>query len=245
METPKPPSLAEVIAAGYSEEAANRIVAEEQQKFDAGLPPYGPEAPETPAETAAAPEIVAETPAPTPETADILTEQPTIEDVSAPHECEKFVGIMYVPKGAEFPQGGTPGRKRDQLIPPSFMKPTLGGPTNPSYDADKLDSTGENEKSGEVLGPRGVDKPGDVMSDDERAAIAKKREDRLAKGMSPTHSTDSTGNPKGHFATIPQGNDKHGARIPDEIDYSTVIEPHLPTLGPRGPGAPKDTFHKK
>lgn len=201
-------------------------------------------APETPAETAAAPEIVAETPAPTPEIADILTEQPTIEDVApeltvpdAPVGSAVITAVDVETKTVTF----TP----IPLIPPSFRKPTLGGPTNPSYDADKLDSTGENEKSGEVLGPRGADKPGDVMSDDERAAIAKKREDRLAKGMSPTHSTDSTGNPKGHFATIPQGNDKHGARIPDEIDYSTVVEPHLPTLGPRGPGAPKDTFHKK
>lgn len=180
-------------------------------------------APETAAETAAAPEVVAETPAPAPE-------MPNVADIESGRlDVEKnMTTITPIP-----------------LIPPSFRKPTLGGPTNPSYDADKLDSTGENEKSGEVLGPRGADKPGDVMSDDERAAIAKKREDRLAKGMSPTHSTDSTGNPKGHFATIPQGNDKHGARIPDEIDYSTVVEPHLPTLGPRGPGAPKDTFHKK
>lgn len=180
-------------------------------------------APETPAETAAAPEVVAETPAPTPET---------------PNPGPILTQVTYDAKA----NGELPA---PPPIPPSFRKPTLGGPTNPSYDADKLDSTGKNEKSGEVLGPRGADKPGDVMSDDERAAIAKKREDRLAKGMSPTHSTDSTGNPKGHFATIAQGNDKHGARIPDEIDYSTVVEPHLPALGPRGPGAPKDTFHKK
>jgi hypothetical protein len=38
---PKPPTLEEVIKAGYKEDAARKIVADEQLKFSKGLPPYG------------------------------------------------------------------------------------------------------------------------------------------------------------------------------------------------------------
>jgi hypothetical protein len=132
------------------------------------------------------------------------------------------------------------------LVPaPSVTKPVHGGPTNPSYDADKYDSTGNTEKKDGIPGPRGVDRPADVMSDEERAAVATKQEDRLRKGMSPTHSVDSTGQTKGEFAVVPQGNDKHGARLPDKVDFSKPVEAHNPVAGPRGQGAPKDTFHKK
>ncbi len=127
----------------------------------------------------------------------------------------------------------------------SHRKPIPGGPTDPSYDADKFDSTGKGEKQDGQLGPRGVNKPLDAMSEEERAELPTKQEERLRKGMSPTHSIDSVGKPKGVFAVKPQGLDKHGARIPDAIDYEHPIEPHVPMVGPRGKGAPKDTFHKK
>jgi hypothetical protein len=41
---PKPPSFEEVIRAGYTPSAAERIVAEEQLKYDRGEKPYGPNA---------------------------------------------------------------------------------------------------------------------------------------------------------------------------------------------------------
>jgi len=129
--------------------------------------------------------------------------------------------------------------------PPSSAKPVPGGPTNPSYDADKYDSTGKNAKKDATPGPRGDNRPADVMSDDERAAVATKQETRLAQGMSSTHSIDSTGKPKGSFETVPQGLDKHGARLPDKVDYAKPVAPVPAQVGPRGQGAPKDTFHRK
>jgi len=41
IEEPKPPTLDEVLAAGYKEPAASQIVAEEQEKFEKGYKPYG------------------------------------------------------------------------------------------------------------------------------------------------------------------------------------------------------------
>lgn len=127
----------------------------------------------------------------------------------------------------------------------SHRKATPGGPTNPSYDADEMDSTGENAKTDGIPGPRGADRPADVMSDDERAQIALKHEEKLRKGMSPTHSIDSTGKPKGEFEIEQMGHDKHGARIPDRVLYDEPVQKHVPMVGPRGAGAPKDSFHKK
>lgn len=149
------------------------------------------------------------------------------------------------------PSADDPGDPEGDSAPPSaenalsFRKAVSGGPTNPSYDSDKFDSTGINEKQDGIPGPRGVNRPGDVMSDEERAAVGVKQEEKLRKGMSSTHAIDSTGKPKGEFRTIPQGNDKHGARRPDKIDYSKPVNPVPPMVGPRGVGAPKDTFHKK
>lgn len=127
----------------------------------------------------------------------------------------------------------------------SHRKATPGGPTNPSYDADEMDSTGENAKTDGIPGPRGADRPADVMSDDERAQIALKHDEKLRKGMSPTHSIDSTGKPKGEFEIQQMGHDKHGARIPDRVLYDEPVEKHATMVGPRGAGAPKDSFHKK
>lgn len=128
--------------------------------------------------------------------------------------------------------------------PVSFAKAIPGGPTNPSYDSDKFDSTGVGVKEKGLVGPRGVNRPGDVMSDAERAEVGVKQEEKLRKGMSSTDAIDSTGKLKGHFETTPQGLDKHGMRIPDKVDYSAPVEKHEPMVGPRGKGAPKDTFSK-
>lgn len=43
---PQPPTLETVIAAGYRPEVAEKIVAEEQRKFAAGIKPYGDLEPE-------------------------------------------------------------------------------------------------------------------------------------------------------------------------------------------------------
>ena len=126
-------------------------------------------------------------------------------------------------------------------IPP---KQVLGGPQSPSYDSDKFDSTGKNVKAEPRPGPRGQNLPPDVMSDADRAAISTKQEERLAKGLAPTHSIDSIGNKKGTFEVVPQGNDKHGARVPDKVDYSKPVTPVAAQVGPRGKSAPKDTFHR-
>jgi hypothetical protein len=127
---------------------------------------------------------------------------------------------------------------------PSFRPAIPGGPTNPSYDADKMDSTGKGEKDGAPVGPRGVNRPGDVMSDADRAQIAVKAEEKLRKGMSSTDSVDSIGTPKGSFETIDQGLNQHGMRNPDKVDFDSPVEAHQPMVGPRGKGVPKDTFSK-
>lgn len=128
---------------------------------------------------------------------------------------------------------------------PSFMKPAPIAPKNVDYDADNLDSTpAHNPKDGSLIAPRGVNQPPDVMTDEEKAAIADKQEAKRRVGMANTSSVDSVGKPKGEFKVTSQGNDKNGARIPDKVDYSTVVEAHNPVVGPRGAGAPKDTYHK-
>lgn len=195
------------------------------------MPKASPKNPPAPAEPAAA-EVAAETPAPHPHATPPATREsgPTAADLDAVAAEEAINLATSAPAST---------------ISAPAPKPTPGGPINPSYDADKYDSTGENLKQDGPLGPRGVNRPGDVMSDDERAQIAVKQEGKLRKGMSPTHSIDSVGKPKGSFKTVAQGHDKHGAKVPDKIDYTQPTEVHVPMVGPRGAGAPKDTFHKK
>lgn len=112
------------------------------------------------------------------------------------------------------------------------------------FDSDKFDSTGKGKKDGSLLGPRGADTPPDVMSDVERGKAAKAQEARLSKNMPSTHGVDSVGNKKGSFEVTSQGLDKHGAKIPDKVDYSKPVTPVAAQVGPRGSSAPKDTFHR-
>jgi hypothetical protein len=133
---------------------------------------------------------------------------------------------------------------KEATAAPVAPKQVLGGPQSPSYDSDKFDSTGKNVKTDPRPGPRGQNLPPDVMTDEERAASAKKAEAKLASGLASTHAIDSVGNKKGSFEVVPQGNDKHGARIPDEVDYSKPVQPVAAQVGPRGKNAPKDTFHR-
>ena len=133
---------------------------------------------------------------------------------------------------------------KEATAPAIKLAPAVTGGLAPDFDTDKFDSTGKNVKDGSPIAPRGADKPADVMTDAERAAIVTKQEARLAKGMPNTSMVDSIGKPKGAFKTVAQGLDKHGARIPDKVDYAQPVEAHNPVHGPRGKGAPKDTFHK-
>ena len=150
----------------------------------------------------------------------------------------------YPPSAADLETAPKPAAVAPPAAP-SFMKPAPVAPRNVDYDADNLDSTpAHNPKDGSLIAPRGVNRPPDVMSEQEKADVADKQEAKRRVGMAVTHSVDSVGKPKGEFKTTPQGNDQHGMRIPDKVDYSNVVEAHNPVVGPRGAGAPKDTFHK-
>jgi hypothetical protein len=133
---------------------------------------------------------------------------------------------------------------KQATAPPAKLPPTVTGGLAPDFDTDKFDSTGKSVKDGSPIAPRGADKPPDVMTDAERAAVVRKQEAKLAKGMPNTSMVDSIGKRKGAFKVIPQGLDRNGARIPDKVDYSQPVEVHNPVHGPRGKGAPKDTFHQ-
>ena len=180
---------------------------------------------------------------------------PSAEDLDAVAAEDAARGATAAPDpGSAEPVIGPRGTQAPPdtfLAPPSlensasYRKAIPGGPTNPSYDSDKFDSTGQNEKDASPVGPRGANRPADVMNDDERKQIADKQEQKLRSGMSPTHSIDSIGRPKGVFATEAQGVDKHGMRVPDAVDYQDPVEAHEPMVGPRGVGAQKDTFHGK
>lgn len=124
----------------------------------------------------------------------------------------------------------------------SHIQGVKGGPLNPSLDSDKFDSLGEPKEGGPV-GPRGATLPLDVMTDADRQAVTDKQEARLKAGMSSTDHVDSRGNPQGAFKITPMGNNAMGARIPDHVDDSVLVEPNPPQVGPRGAGAPQDTFH--
>lgn len=125
--------------------------------------------------------------------------------------------------------------------PTSHVKGIPGGPTQPSLDTDKFDDFGHEKKDGPV-GPRGHSLPQDSMLAEDRAAAAAKSEDDKKELYASTATQDSRGDQKGTFAVTPQGHDKHGMRIPDKVDYSKPVEPPA-QHGPRGNGAPKDSFH--
>lgn len=129
--------------------------------------------------------------------------------------------------------------------PPSFQKPApQGAPSDLGYDADKMDSTGKNKKDGVSVGPRGKDAPLDALSDAERAARTVAADAKQAIGSAATHLKDSAGKLKGSFKVTPQGVDKNGAKIPDKVDYDSPTAEFQPVHGPRGVGAPKDTFSR-
>ena len=126
----------------------------------------------------------------------------------------------------------------------SHRKPILGGPTQPSLDSDKFDGFGHAKDETEARpGGRGHGAPADSMLAEDRAAAAAKSEDEKKSLYASTATLDSAGKPKGTFQVTPQGNNIHGMRIPDKVDYSKPVEAPVPH-GPRGTGAPKDSFNE-
>lgn len=112
-----------------------------------------------------------------------------------------------------------------------------------SLDPDKQDSLGNMKENVVAIGPRGADAPADLMTEADKQAARDKQDARLRVGMSSTVGKDSTGAAKGSFQVTPQGNDNHGMRLPDKVDYSKPVESPAAHVGPRGANAPQDCFH--
>ncbi|HLW79306.1 MAG TPA: hypothetical protein VKU44_06870 [Terriglobia bacterium] len=141
--------------------------------------------------------------------------------------------------------------------PPAEVKKAIdGAPHNPSLDSDLVDSLGNPkseqamsedgksldpdklttvEKAGTAgrIGPRGKERPLDVMSAEEKQKLDAKREAALAKGMSSSAKTDSIGQLKGNFEDAKK-----------ERSEDTRLESEHYMVGPRGKGAVNaDSFH--
>jgi len=115
--------------------------------------------------------------------------------------------------------------------------------SDPELDTTKKDSLGNVKTDAGPFGPKGDNPPADVQTDAQRQAASDAKEARMREHMASTVTVDSVGNKKGHFEVTERGEDSHGARIPDVVDYSKPVEPLPVHVGPRGQGAPADTFH--
>jgi len=149
---------------------------------------------------------------------------------------------LTVPSAADLDAVAAEQKAAEATGPKSFVTGEKGGPTNPSLDTTKFDSLGNAKEDAAAFGPRGVGAPLDVMTEEDKAKVAQAQEKKLQAGMSSTAKVDSVGTPKGEFAVTSQGHDKHGARIPDNVDYSKPVE-GVAMVGPRGKGAQPDTYH--
>lgn len=146
---------------------------------------------------------------------------------------------------------GTPEQpSRPGAAPESQMSASSFLPANPdvNWTDPKLntathDSMGNVKSDKYVAGPKGDSLPPDTQTPAERQAKADAHEQKLQQGMTPTVLKDSVGNPKGTFAVTPGGKTKKGVKLPDVVDYSKPIEPPAVHVGPRGIGAPQDTYH--
>lgn len=182
-------------------------------------------------------------------TADPTPDPPSEADLDAVAEEEKAKEATAPPttpsaepKAPE--QSSVHGAAPESAMPASFL--TLDPTTNwsdPKRDTSKLDSLGNEKTDPGEFGPKGSSLPPDVQTDDQRKAAQVARDAALAKNQADTFSVDSIGNKKGRFVVTPQGHDSHGMRLPDQVDYSQIVEEHIPH-GPRGKGVPKDTFHR-
>lgn len=155
-------------------------------------------------------------------------------------------GVPFNSNNSDYDKDGDPimqqARKSgDRNIPSHVTYDKAGKPVG--TDGDKYDTLGNRKGTdGEPadpkrVGPRGVDVQPDSI-DQEKLKIV----DATPASTDPrvTDHVDSVGNPKGHFEVEEQGYDKHGARIPDDVDYSVAVALHqIP--GPRGVDKPQDS----
>lgn len=148
-------------------------------------------------------------------------------------------------------------KSKDPVAPKKAIE---GGPHQPSRNEDLVDSAGNpktehpasesDQESHEpvteapLVGPRGANVSPEHLTEKQKAESAAKQLEREQRGMSSTAAVDSRGESKHVHAHEVQGHDKHGARIPDK-KLDTIVEEAPKHIGPRGKGAPKDTFHKK
>ena len=116
------------------------------------------------------------------------------------------------------------------------------GPTQPSADTVAHDSIGNPKAPDDIRKIALANIPPDAKSLEQRKAEAVARDKALADQMQSTDQFDSTGKPKGQFAVKQMGFDKHGARIPDQVDYTKPLDVPTQVHGARGKGMPKDTF---
>ncbi len=250
-----PPSLEEVLAAGYSEEAAKQIVAEEESKWLAGLPPYDQPNPSAEdLDQVAAEQKAAE------ETGPATQESPS-NKIDEPATIEKLVDeLADIAAEGQHPQA-TPAAHPPQepsedpadlhqTAPPSLANPTshgtavLGGPHNPSLDTEKYDSRGNEKKDPGPFGPRGAFVSPEHLTEVQRDQRAAAEAKRLQRGMSSSDHVDSIGQVKGEHYVVERGRDEHGMRRPDEVIRHEEPQPEHLQVGPRGKGIPKDSFRK-
>jgi hypothetical protein len=195
---------------------------------------------ETPETNPQNPELVpatSETPAHVPDT----PEQVRADEVDV-HKFDDDGGAQPAAEGDPHPDQGldpAPPSVAPVVVPP----PAPAENHQPSNDEAQNDSLGFAKEAG-LVGPRGANVSPEHLTEIQKAESAEAIDRRAHVGMSSTDHIDSIGNPKGAFETFDRGNDRHGAKRPDFIFQDEPVEQHQPMVGPRGVGAPKDSFHK-
>jgi hypothetical protein len=187
-------------------------------------------------------------PQPSAEDPDAVAAEEKAKDATAPaaEEVSQSQPLSTPPTEPQtVEQPSVPGFAPGGMIAPASFLPANDNTdwTDPKLDTTKKDSLGNEKTDVGEFGPKGSAPPPDVQTDAQRQASADAKEARMREHMGSTVAIDSLGQQKGRFAVIPQGHDSHGMRLPDKVDRSTVVEEQPPHVGPRGQGAPADTFH--
>lgn len=128
---------------------------------------------------------------------------------------------------------------------PVLPDPSDAGPSVPSLDTNAKDSIGNPKQQADMRVVSGVAAaiPADAKTAEQRKADQVAADKALAATMQSTQMLDSVGKPKGEFKVKQMGYDKHGARIPDQVDYNSPIDtPPAQSHGARGKNMPKDSF---
>lgn len=150
-------------------------------------------------------------------------------------------------------QAAAPEEQKPAVVPPSNFR--AAGPLNPSLNEDLNDSRGDpktEEKDGkqvpitkpQPIGPRGVNVPPEHLTEARKAETAEAEARRLQQGMSSTDAVDSRGVKQGTFEIVPGEKDAAGVKQPDTVT-DVLIEAQPAQIGPRGVGAPPETYHGK